>query len=129
MAASYGGPFALLRTLPDPAAADLCAALLRSAGIEALLRGESLGPYRLSVGAMAATEVWVPADCLDDARAVLAGVGGPEEWEGGDEGGDAVSPAAEPGPPAGRQAWWPAGAALLLALLALVAWLVISRAL
>lgn len=61
----------LLATLADPAAADLCAALLRSAGIDSRLRGESLGPYRLTVGSMAATQVWVRAADLQDARDVI----------------------------------------------------------
>lgn len=61
----------MLATLADPAAAELCAALLRSEGIDSRLRGESLGPYRLTIGAMAATQVWVPASRLDDARSLV----------------------------------------------------------
>jgi len=72
------GPFVLLATLADPAAAELCAALLRSAGIDSQLRGESLGPYRLTVGSMAATQVWVPASELQDAQDVIGDLG-PQE--------------------------------------------------
>lgn len=72
------GPFVILTTLADPAAAELCAALLRSAGIDSQLRGESLGPYRLTVGSMAATQVWVPASDLQDARDVIEDPGPPE---------------------------------------------------
>lgn len=64
-------PFVLLATAADPAMADLCASLLRSAGIESRLRGESLGPYRLTIGEMAATQVWVPAGRLGDARSLV----------------------------------------------------------
>ncbi|OFW52694.1 MAG: hypothetical protein A2V75_01030 [Actinobacteria bacterium RBG_16_70_17] len=64
-------PLVLLATLGDPAAAELCAALLRSEGIDSRLRGESLGPYRLTIGDMAATQVWVPVTRLDDARSLV----------------------------------------------------------
>ncbi len=64
-------PFVLLATLGDPAAAELCAAVLRSGGIDSRLRGESLGPYRLTIGDMAATQVWVPISRLDDARSLV----------------------------------------------------------
>jgi hypothetical protein len=71
MTSPVPGPFVLLTTLADPAAAELCAALLRSAGIESRLRGESLGPYRLTIGNMAATQVWVPAAEAEDAQDVI----------------------------------------------------------
>ncbi|HUU61458.1 MAG TPA: hypothetical protein VMX37_03640 [Acidimicrobiia bacterium] len=87
MPATEPEPFVLLATLSDPAAADLCAALLRSDGIDSRLRGESLGPYRLTIGEMAATQVWVPLSRLEDARSlVLQGhlgdieLADPEEW-------------------------------------------------
>jgi hypothetical protein len=78
MTSSAAGPFVLLTTLADPSAAELCAALLRSAGIDSQLRGESLGPYRLTVGSMAATQVWVPASELEDARDVIEDLGPPD---------------------------------------------------
>jgi hypothetical protein len=110
--------FVRLATLPDPAAADLCAALLRSAGIPSRLRGESLGPYRLTIGDMAATEVWVPAAQVEDARAVLEETTLP----GGVE--FAPDRAEDEGPAAGWQRWWPVVA---LALLALAAWGLLQR--
>lgn len=64
-------PYVLLATAADPSAAELCAALLRSAGIDSRLRGESLGPYRLTIGAMAATQIWVAASRLEDARSLV----------------------------------------------------------
>jgi hypothetical protein len=111
-------PSARLATLPDRAAAEICAALLRSAGIEPRLRGESLGPYRLTIGQMAATEVWVPVAQLEDARTVLEDSELPEEAEFPSE------PAAEPAARAGW-GWWVLVAAALLGLLAwaLAGWL------
>lgn len=37
------------------------------------MHGEGLGPYRMTVGEMAVTEVWVPEPDLEDAREVLGG--------------------------------------------------------
>jgi len=91
-------PFVLLATLGDPSAADLCAALLRSDGIDSRLRGESLGPYRLTIGEMAATQVWVPFSRLIDARRLLA-EGSLGEIELADPGEPARAPA-DAGPPA-----------------------------
>jgi len=90
-------PFVLLATLGDPAAAELCAALLRSEGIDSRLRGESLGPYRLTIGAMAATQVWVPITRLDDARSLVLqeNLGDIELAERGEPA--PVAPAAGPG--------------------------------
>lgn len=118
MTSPHPGPFVLLATLADPAAADLCAALLRSAGIDSRLRGESLGPYRLTVGDMAATQVWVPATELPDALALIEDSGPPPASD------PTMKEAREglPGPSWPR--WWPAVA---LGLLALLAWGLLSR--
>jgi hypothetical protein len=117
---SSGSPvlFARLATLPDSAAADLCAALLRSAGIASRLKGESLGPYRLTIGQMAATEVWVPETQLEDARAILEGADVP--------GGIEITPnrPVPEYPVSAWQRWWPVVA---LALLALLAWGLLER--
>lgn len=110
--------FAHLATLPDAAAADLCAALLRSAGIPSRLRGESLGPYRLTIGDMAATEVWVSGAQLEDARAVLEEAAVPGSLQ------LAPDRPEEEGPMTGWQRWWPVVA---LALLALAAWGLLQR--
>jgi hypothetical protein len=111
-------PFVRLATLADAAAADLCAALLRSAGITSRLRGESLGPYRLTIGDMAATEVWVPAAELEEARAVLDAAVIP----GGVEVATVPEPNSAPEP--AWRAWWPV---IAVALLALVAWGLLER--
>ncbi|MFH1330308.1 MAG: DUF2007 domain-containing protein [Actinomycetota bacterium] len=115
-------PFVRLATLPDPAAADLCAALLRSAGIESRLRGESLGPYRLTIGEMAATEVWVPAAQLDDARSLLEEATVPGEVDTAPRGG--AEPAGAAGSGAGMRTWW---AAVALGMLAVLVWRLLSR--
>jgi len=60
-------PFVKLATLGDINSARVCAALLQSAGIEVRLRGEALGPYPVTVGQMAITELWVPQPDFDDA--------------------------------------------------------------
>jgi len=121
MTTSRPGPFVHLATVADPAAADLYAAMLRSAGIEARLHGESLGPYRLTVGEMAATEVWVPETQLADARAVIDEGEAPGSAYARDE---VEAGPAEPEPPSALGRWW---GLVALGLLALLAWRLASR--
>lgn len=116
MEGDAAGGFVRLAVLPDAAAAHLCAALLRSAGIEARLRGEALGPYRLTVGDMAVTEVWVPAADLDDARDLI-------EETAAAEPGPPVTPGGTAGRARGRR-WWPVVA---FAVLGLLAWRLAER--
>ena len=113
-------PFVLLATAPDPAAADLCAALLRAEGIESRLRGEALGPYRLTIGAMAATQVWVRASRLEDARSMVL--------EGDLAGLEPARPQRSPRSGEGPAApWVPAAAVLAALLVGLALWLLWSR--
>ena len=63
--------FVFLARVNDPNHAELLRARLNAEGIEARLHGEALGPYRLNIGAMAVTEIWVPPDKMDEARLVL----------------------------------------------------------
>ncbi len=63
--------FVLLARMSDVIAARITAARLRSEGIDVRLKGESLGPYRLTVGAMAVTELWVSQSSLERARRVM----------------------------------------------------------
>jgi hypothetical protein len=63
--------FVLLAKVSDPNQAMLIRARLDSEGIEAQVRGEALGPYRLNIGAMAVTEIWIAPDRLDEARLIL----------------------------------------------------------
>ncbi len=111
-------PFVLLATLSDPAAAELCAALLRSEGIESRLRGESLGPYRLTIGAMAATQVWVPLSRRDEALALV------EQADLGDV--DLPRPTTGPASPAPARQWLVLAGSLVALLAALGVWLVLT---
>ena len=61
----------LLARVSDPATAQLLAARLESEGIQVRMHGEWMGPYRLTVGAMAETELWVPEDDIDISRTVM----------------------------------------------------------
>ena len=112
-------PFVLLATLPDPAAAELCAALLRSEDIESRLRGESLGPYRLTIGAMAATQVWVPLSRREEARALI------EEADLGDV--ELPRPIGDTVAPPASLRWAVLAGAVILLLAALGVWMVLTR--
>jgi hypothetical protein len=63
--------FVLLARISDPNEALMLRARLDAEGIEARLHGEALGPYRLNVGAMAITEIWIPPERMEEARLVL----------------------------------------------------------
>lgn len=65
------GRFVCVAQVGDPATAQILAARLESEGIEARVHGEAFGPYRLTVGEMAVSEVWVVEDRLDEARTVV----------------------------------------------------------
>ncbi|HZJ48713.1 MAG TPA: DUF2007 domain-containing protein [Acidimicrobiia bacterium] len=60
-----------LTRISDPVAANILAAMLRSGGVSVRLNSESFGPYPVTVGGLAEVEVWVDADDLDTARAIL----------------------------------------------------------
>jgi hypothetical protein len=64
-------PFVHLADVGDLVSARVCVAVLGSEGIEARLHGESLGPYPVTVGRMAVTQVWVAEDDLDRARELM----------------------------------------------------------
>ena len=64
-------PFVHLADLGDLVAGRLCAAVLADVGIEARLHGEPLGPYPVTVGRLAVTEVWVRESDLEEARLVM----------------------------------------------------------
>ena len=63
--------FVKVASAGDPGSARLCAALLDSAGISVRLHGEALGPYVMTVGQMAVTEIWVLESAMEDAVEVL----------------------------------------------------------
>ena len=68
---SMDSTYVLLATMSDPNEAMLLRARLDAEGIGAHLRGESLGPYRLNIGSMALTEVWIAHERIEDARLIL----------------------------------------------------------
>ncbi len=63
--------YVLLVSVGDPNRAMLLRARLEAEGIEASVRGEALGPYRLNIGAMAVTELWIPPERMEEARLIL----------------------------------------------------------
>ena len=63
--------YVLLAKVSDPNQAMLLRARLDSEGIAAQVSGEALGPYRLNIGAMAVTEIWIAPDRMDEARLIL----------------------------------------------------------
>jgi hypothetical protein len=60
-----------LTKISDPISANVLAAMLRSGGVAVRLNSESFGPYPVTVGEFAEVEVWVGADDVDTARAIL----------------------------------------------------------
>ena len=72
----------LLARVSDPATAQVLAARLQSEGIEVRMRGEWMGPYRLTVGAMAETELWVPEADIEISRMVMMAAEIDEALEG-----------------------------------------------
>lgn len=111
-------PMCALTRVGDLTAAHLLAARLQAEGIPAVVRGEPLGPYPVTVGRMAVTEVLVSETDLEEARAVLVAV---EE--------SASSAPVEPAG-VGKSAdlrisvlWWVVAAGLLAALI----WIRIGR--
>ena len=99
--------FVPLATVSDVMTARITVARLESEGIPARVHGEGLGPYRLTVGEFAATQIWVAEDRIDEARQVMMA----SEI-------DAIpDPAADETPGTGRLAI-AVGAALVLVLLA-----------
>jgi hypothetical protein len=63
--------FVHLATLGDLTLARICAARLETEGIEVRLRSESLGPYPVTVGQLAAAEIWVPERRLEEAGRLM----------------------------------------------------------
>ncbi len=63
--------FVPLLIVGDPNEAQITAARLRAAGIDVRMHGENFGPYPISLGELADTEIWVRADQVDKASAVI----------------------------------------------------------
>jgi hypothetical protein len=64
-------PDVCVAQVSDIYAARVYAAQLRDAGIAVRVHGETSGPYPLSVGQMAVTELWVGCGDVEAAEAVL----------------------------------------------------------
>jgi hypothetical protein len=62
---------ASLARFGDEASARIAAALLESSGIATRIHGEALGPYKMTIGEMAVTDIWVAEGDLDDAIEIL----------------------------------------------------------
>jgi hypothetical protein len=63
--------FVRLATVGDVATARICAALLETEGIDVRLHGEALGPYPMTIGRFAETELWVPESRVVDGRRIM----------------------------------------------------------
>ncbi|MBT8211888.1 MAG: DUF2007 domain-containing protein [Acidimicrobiia bacterium] len=63
--------FVRLASIGSLPAAEILAARLRSEGIEVRVHSQAFGPYPVTVGQMAETELWVLDDRLDDASEIL----------------------------------------------------------
>ena len=67
--------FTCVATIGDPAEARVAAARLQHEGLTVRVHGEADGPFPVTVGPFAATQLWVAADEADAATAVLADIG------------------------------------------------------
>ena len=65
------GHFVKVATVGDITAGNVLAARLRSEGIEVRVHSPALGPYPVTVGDMALSEIWVLEDRIDDASQIL----------------------------------------------------------
>jgi hypothetical protein len=65
-------PQVCVAEVADIYGARVYAAKLVAAGIPVRVHGETSGPYPLSIGQMAVTELWVGCRDLSDAEAIIA---------------------------------------------------------
>ena len=105
-------PLARLTTVGDLTAAHLLSARLESEGIHAIVRGEAMGPYPVTVGRMAVTEVWVSEFDLELAEAILEETDREAANVRIEPGGIGVSPS-----PGASALWWFVALALLAAVI------------
>ena len=63
--------FVMVTTVGDIVAGNVLAARLRAEGIEVRVHSQAFGPYPMTVGEMAATELWVLSDRVEDAKSIL----------------------------------------------------------
>lgn len=67
--------YVCLATIADINLANVAAARLHSEGINSRLHGESLGPFPMTIGRLAETQLWVLTDQRESASLVLADLG------------------------------------------------------
>ena len=63
--------FVHLADVGDLVSARVCVAVLGSEGIEARVHGEALGPYPVTVGRMAVTQIWVQESAVERAQELM----------------------------------------------------------
>jgi hypothetical protein len=61
--------------IPDVNRARVAAARLESEGVATRIHGEAMGPFPVTIGRLAETQVWVMADQQAMAAAVLGDLG------------------------------------------------------
>jgi hypothetical protein len=67
--------YVCLANIPDVNAARVAAARLESEGIPSRLHGESLGPFPVTIGRLAETQLWVVDTQRELAAEILAELG------------------------------------------------------
>ena len=67
--------YVCLAKIPDVNAARVAAARLESEGILSRLHGEALGPFPVTIGRLAETQLWVVDAQRDSAAEILAELG------------------------------------------------------
>ena len=67
--------FACIATVADLNLAKVAAARLVSEGFDVRVHGEATGPFPVTVGRLAETQLWVHADDAADAALVLEEIG------------------------------------------------------
>jgi|GEM_PF-939068 len=68
---SHAARFVRLTTVGDISTARILAARLESEGIEVRVHGDALGPYPMTVGSFAETQLWVLSDRVNEASHLL----------------------------------------------------------
>jgi hypothetical protein len=63
--------FIRIATVGDLVEGRVLAARLEAEGIEVRLHSQAFGPYPMTVGQMAETEIWVLSDRVDEASTIL----------------------------------------------------------
>ena len=67
--------YVCLATIGEPNEARVAAARLQNEGLSVRVHGESTGPFPVTVGGLAETQLWVLADDVADASVVLEEMG------------------------------------------------------